>query len=135
MSNLTLERFAYSPFGTFGRMVMPSGVVLYTVERPWLDNKPSVSCIPPGVYKCAPKHFFRGGYEAIEILNIPGRSHILFHIANFADELEGCCAVVSRLGVLDGRWAGLASKPAFDLFMSFYGGKNFQLEITEFSAK
>lgn len=133
--SLTLERIAYSPFGTFGQMTMPTGIRLYTVERPWLENRPSVSCIPPGRYSCVPRHFFRGGYEAVEITGVQGRSHILFHVANFPVEVEGCIGVCSRLGVLSGQWAGLASKPAFELFMTFYGGKSFELEITEFSAR
>ena len=133
--DLALTRFCYSPLGTFGEMTMPDGIKLYTVERPWFDNRPSVSCIPPGIYKCAPRRFFRGGYDAIEITSVPNRSHILFHIANVATDVEGCIGVCSKLGALNGVWAGLASKPAFELFMGFYGGKEFSLEITEFSAR
>lgn len=133
--NLTLTRYGYLPFGTYGEMVMPSGVKLYTVERPWLDNKPSISCIPPGQYDCVPAYFFRGDYAAVEITKVPGRAHILFHIANKPTELEGCIAVCSSLGILDGMLAGMGSKAAFDLFLNFYGKAPFRLTIAEFCLK
>lgn len=47
--SVTLERFAYSPFGTFGKLIYGDKTFL-TVERPWLGNKPYKSCIPEGVY-------------------------------------------------------------------------------------
>ena len=132
--DLTLTRFCYSPMGTFGEMVMPDGVKLYTVEKQWLGNAPSISCIPPGVYSCRPQKFFRGGYDAVDI-SVPGRSHILFHIANVATDVEGCIGVCSKLGALGQVWAGLGSKAAFEVFMGHYGGRQFSLKIQEFSAK
>jgi hypothetical protein len=32
-------------------------------------------------------------------------------------------------------WAGLGSKQAFELFMTFYGGRNFKLDIREATSK
>lgn len=133
MSDLRIDR-GCTPLGTFGTMVMPNGVRLYTVERPWLGNLPSVSCIPAGVYECEPRNFFRGGYKAVEITEVPGRKHILFHIANFPRELEGCIGVCSRLGAIGGEWCGLASRNAFEVFMGFYDTRKFSLEIREVTA-
>jgi hypothetical protein len=127
--DLSIGRFAHTPLGTFGSMKMPDGAVLYTVERPWLDNKPSVSCIPDGKYNCQPRRFFRGGYDAVEITGVKGRSHILFHIANTMNDVEGCVGVGSKLGAIGQQWAVLASKQAFEHFMSFYGGRKFTLLI------
>jgi len=121
---LTLERFTYAPWATHGRMWI-DGKVVYTVERPWLDNAPSISCIPDGYYTCRPRRFFRGDYQAIEILNVPGRSHILFHIANWPEELEGCIAPVSKI---TGR-GGSKSRFAFNHLMRYYGHQAFMLNI------
>jgi hypothetical protein len=46
---IVLERFAYTPIGSFGRLMFPE-FQCYTVERPWLDNKIRESCIPEGEY-------------------------------------------------------------------------------------
>jgi hypothetical protein len=105
-------------FGTFGEYLL-NGVRYYTVERPWLDNAPSVSCIPQGTYICKNRKFHRGGYDAIEITNVPGRSHILFHKANLPMELAGCVAPTSTLGVYKKQWAGLNSSHAFRMLMKY----------------
>lgn len=125
---LVLERFCYSDSATFGRMSV-EGRVLYTVERPWVGNLPRVSCIPEGTYRCRPRPFFRGGYDAVEVCNVPGRTHILFHRGNRAVDVLGCIAVGAGLGVLGSDWAVLKSAEGFQLFMEAFGGKNFTLAI------
>lgn len=133
MIHVPLIRLAYLPTVTLGRLTLPDGVRLYTVERPWIENRPSISCIPEGEYECAPRRFFRGGYEAAEVLNVPGRSHILFHVGNWARDVEGCIAVVSELGCVNGEIGGSRSKPAFAEFMRQVGGAPFALTIDQVS--
>ena len=128
MADLYLASFGYAPWGAFGIM-MVADAMIFTVERPWLDNQPYISCIPEGVYECSPRHYFRGGYEAIEIREVPNRSYILFHRANLPSDVAGCIAPVSTLGCLNGQWAGLNSRVAFDRLMRDYGGKTFELSI------
>lgn len=127
---LTIVRFAYGDTGTFGSMYMPDGTRLYTVERPWLDNRPSVSCIPEGNYWATRRRFFRGGYDAVEILDVPSRRYILFHIANYPKDVEGC------IGVGTGIAANMVtnSKVGFAHFMRFVPEANakFKLTITHF---
>jgi hypothetical protein len=125
---LSLERFCYSPTGVFGSM-MVDGAMLWTVERPWLDNARWISCIPAGTYRCGPRRYFRGGYDAIEVRDVPGRSFILFHKANLPEQLGGCIAPASRLGCLRGQWAGLGSGAAFELLMDVVGGREWELHI------
>lgn len=125
--DLTLTRFAYTPFGVFGEIYV-DGQQLFTVERPWLDNRRSVSCIPAGIYSCRPRRYAKGGYDAVEVCSVPDRTHILFHRGNRAHDSAGCILVTSRLGCLDGIWAGLASKQAFALFMEHYN-REFELSI------
>ena len=128
-SDLAIVRHSYSPLGTFGTLSLDDSTFV-SIERPWLHNLPNVSCIPEGRYTCKPRFYYRGGYDAVEVTAVPGRSHILFHIANCPlTELQGCIAVCSKLGVINGQWGGLSSRRAFKRFMALFGGRTFQLEI------
>lgn len=128
MADLIIKRFCVGPMGTFGTMSV-DGVTLYTVERPWLNNQPNISCIPDGLYTCKPRRFYRGGYDAIEITNVIGRTHILMHIANLPERLKGCIGINSELGCLYGQWAGRGSRDAFNYLMQKFGGREFTLSI------
>lgn len=120
---IELERFAYSPLGTFGRLRHPAGLELYTVERPWAGNAPNVSCVPEGVYALEPHSSQRyqdtwalvGG--TVSHFPAPGatRSAILIHAANVPGDLAGCIAPGLDLGWLRNSWAVLSSGHAMDL--------------------
>jgi len=113
--DLLLTRIAYLSEGTFGKMTLPSGVILYTVERPWLNNQLGISCIPEGVYALTRRMFFRGGYNTWEITEVPGRKHILIHIANWPREVEGCVGLGTGLELAD--YMVVNSARAFKQFM------------------
>ncbi|MFA0814041.1 DUF5675 family protein, partial [Microbulbifer epialgicus] len=69
---LTLTRFAYGSEATLGRLCVGDRT-FYTVERPWLGNKPFESCIPEGVYQCDP--YSSAKYPSVwELQEVPGRS-------------------------------------------------------------
>lgn len=130
-ADVKLVRFCYSPGGTFGNLLWEGRPVeIFTVERPWLNNAPRTSCIPEGIYPCHPRKFFRKGYDAIEVAEVPGRSTILFHIANVPSDVEGCIAPGLALGSLRGEWSVTASSRAFAVLMESWGGKSFRLEVT-----
>ena len=63
-----------------------------TLELPWLNNKPFISCIPPGTYK-AKKILSQTFGWCIHILNVPNRSGILLHYGNFYTNTKGCILV------------------------------------------
>lgn len=85
-----LNRFAFLPEGTLGQMIFPGGYECFTVERPWRNNQPYVSCIPEGSYRLA-WHMVKGKhYGQPELLAVPGRSAILIHPANYPSDLLGC---------------------------------------------
>lgn len=118
--NVRVERFAYTPMGVFGEMILPE-FRCYTVERPWLDNKPSVSCVPEGTYNIKKGFFNRGNYSVYELLDVPGRSLIKIHIANTMDDVIGCIGVGKGLGYVDSKWAVTRSRMAHDEFMAAMG--------------
>jgi hypothetical protein len=116
--NYQLIRFAYTPFGVFGRLQYSKEKALYTVERPWLQNKRNISCIPVGTYPLKLERFHRGDYEAIGLQNVPERSQILIHIANTMNDVQGCIGVGNTLGYLTYYWAVQNSKISFDILMA-----------------
>lgn len=60
-----------------------------TLELPWKDNKPRVSCIPEGTYK-AIKHISPKFNKSFWLQNVPGRSEILVHPGNYTSQILGC---------------------------------------------
>ncbi len=111
-----LERFAYSPFGVFGKLMIPE-FQCFTVERPWVDNKRRESCIPEGKYTLKLGMYNRGGYQAYEVMDVPGRSLIKIHAGNTIDDIVGCIAPGKALGYLERKWGVTSSKKAFQEFM------------------
>lgn len=107
---LVLTR-TYFPEGTNGKLVYQGRLICYTIELPYKNNQPQVSCIPEGEYFIEKRYSKRFGWH-FEILDIPNRSLILFHPANNAlTELRGCIAPVSQLS---GPGCGVQSKKAFE---------------------
>ena len=73
----------------------------YTLELPWKDNQRRVSCIPQGTYK-AVKHRSPKFGNSVWIKDVPNRSEILIHPANYVRQLLGCIAVGKDLKDIDG---------------------------------
>lgn len=114
--------------GTFGTLTMPE-FRCYTVERPWLDNEPGVSCIPNGQYEVVPARFYRGDYDAYILIEVPDRELIKMHIANTMDDVHGCIGLGNQLGWVYEKWAVLNSRPTFALFMRMMGGESGHIDI------
>ncbi len=100
----------YHPDGTNGELYANSSLQCYTIELPWLDNQPRVSCIPEGRYELK-KRYSPRFREHLLVKGVQGRSLVLFHPANDAlKELKGCIAPVSYLSCAG---KGNESKKAF----------------------
>lgn len=112
-AEMILERFCCADFGTFGRLFVP-GYSCYTVERPWLENRPWVSCIPCGTYGVEAQRYNRGGYETCGLMDVPNRTHILIHRGNLPTDVQGCIAVGTDVGCVNGKWAVTGSAAAFE---------------------
>ena len=63
-----------------------------TLELPDLDNKNRISCIPEGEYEVVKRNSAKYG-DHFHILDVPNRSYILIHSANYKRQLLGCLAV------------------------------------------
>lgn len=126
---MLLERFAYTPLGTFGRLI-DAGFECFTIEEVWAKNVKSKSCIPEAsAYPCRRGTFPKMG-ETFEVTNVPDRSAILFHVANTIADIEGCVGPGERLGAVNGMWGVLGSLQAYRRFMKHLSGVDeFTLEV------
>jgi hypothetical protein len=87
----------YFPNGTNGDLINECKHICFTIELPWLDNRPSVSCIPEGRYELE-RYFSEHLGNHLHVKAVAGRSMIMIHAANDAlEELRGCIAPVSIL--------------------------------------
>lgn len=128
LQTATLERFAYAPDGTFGRLTLPMGWQCYTVERPWAGNAVGESCIPEGVYDLelrpsnVVKRTSRGAFSrGFEVTGVPGRTYIMIHPANWPDDVEGCIGVGRNYGVINGVVGVSHSQETFGVLMAEFG--------------
>lgn len=136
MKRAILTRAPSTDEGTFGRLAF-GGQEVQTIELPWRDNKTRVSCIPVGTYRCEIVQSPKFG-RVYEVKNVPNRSAILIHAANYAgdvakgyrSELLGCIAPCQVHGQLNGQMAGLQSRAALAEFMAWAAGDPFELQIT-----
>lgn len=131
--NVTIKR-KYSDKQTTGTMefVDANGKknMLYTLERPWINNSKMISCIPEGKY-IVNKHYSPTFKECFRIPNVPGRSEILIHAGNFVVDTKGCILVgLSRQDVNnDGLMDVTSSKIAMKKLLSLLP-HSFELIIT-----
>jgi len=139
---LVLQRFAYSPQGTFGRLTVDGRPFsCFTVERAWADNAPNQSCIPEGRYPLRKRPSLAvtrssGGefVEGWEVTGVPGRSLIMLHPGNTQRDVEGCIAPGDALGFVNGAWAVLNSRATFRALMYQLDAQNlWQLTIASFT--
>jgi hypothetical protein len=119
-------------FGTIGVLSINKQVFCMTIECPWVDNKPFHSCIPTGQYTCSRVNSRKFG-ECFEVKGVTNRWHILFHIANHVDDIQGCIGLGEKVGSL-GKYdrAVLNSTDTFSKFMKkMEGVDSFHLTISE----
>ena len=134
---LKLARSSSTDEGTPGDLYVDGRWFCHTLELPWRDNAPRVSCIPPGSYRIAVKNSPRFG-RVYRLNCVPGRSEILIHSGNWAGDtalgkhshVQGCILLGKRRGRLDGQTAVLVSRPAVSALMAALGGQEETLEIT-----
>lgn len=130
MPVLTLKRIEDTGRETFGEFYLGEDFdtrISYSLELPWRENRPNISCIPAGTYICArePNAVYT---EVFRLLRVPGRDGILIHPANMAAELEGCIAPgleIERVG-----WTGvLHSRDALSVLRALIDTRAFHLRI------
>jgi len=94
--NILLTRLTGNSKQTTGSLIVhdvfKTHAQFATIELPWLNNKPFVSCIPSGTYKAKKVLSSTFGW-CIQIFNVPNRTNILLHNGNFYTNTKGCILV------------------------------------------
>jgi hypothetical protein len=115
--NFTLTRFKYGTNETVGRLVNDTpGLIFFfwTIENPWLDNAPNISCIPEGLYYLERYNSPSHGANTWQFINVPNRTFCQIHVANYASDVSGCIGLGSQ--VMSGMEGVSNSRNAMDLF-------------------
>lgn len=81
-------------------------------------------CIPAGTYRVVLTMSPHLGYVCPEVLNVPGRTAIRWHIGNFPQDVLGCCVVGTELGR---NFVG-NSRMAYDALMAKLEGEDIVAE-------
>ena len=95
-----------------------------TLERPWLNNKVSISCIPEGSYYV--KRDKTGKHQYYAVQDVDGRTNIELHSGNKAAHSEGCILVGMDF---DERYNLTSSGRAMDKLLFIIGDNDFILNI------
>lgn len=132
-----LYRLARGDQGTQGILTFFEHKV-HTLELPWRDNQPNISCIPGGEYECDIRVSPRFGM-VYWIKDVPKRSFILIHSGNWAGDVQkgykshvsGCILLGLAKGTLQRQLAVLNSRLAITKFMTHMEKQPFILKIIE----
>ena len=109
MKRFNLIRVASNELnGTCGVLLDGEVPFALTLEPPWKDNQPNVSCIPNRGYICKRVNSPKFG-DTFEVMNVAGRSHILFHKGNYTKDTLGCILVGEQFESLSHQTCAIAS--------------------------
>lgn len=119
---LDLIRVGQSARGTFGVLRYGEIPFALTLERPWEDNAPMLSCIPAGHYVCQRVKSPKFG-DTFEVVNVPNRSHILFHKGNTVEDTAGCILVAEEFSGTFDHPMLVSSERGFTEFKDLLAGR------------
>lgn len=116
MRIVELIRLEEGPEGTFGVLKIDKSIFCTTLEPKDMLNKQNESCIPaPQQYLCK-KLMSRFG-ETFKIMDVPGRTSVLFHAGNFVGDTAGCVLLGQYIDKLRGERGIFNSGNTFKRFM------------------
>jgi hypothetical protein len=117
---IEILRIEQTSIHTLGILLVENYAFCCTLERPWLDNKPNLSCIPAGKYLCKEHQSPKFG-KTFEVMNVPCRTDILFHAGNFAENSLGCillgASFTTTYSNLESRRMISSSRKTFNIFI------------------
>lgn len=130
MKKAYLFRYEKRDTHTLGVFVV-GGQKFYTIERPWLDNRRNISCIPTGTYwvDYLPRSASGKYKKCYHVKSVPNRGGILIHNGNLVRHSKGCIIFGLKPGNLGGQRAVLSSRTALRKLRQIIGEERFTLEV------
>lgn len=128
---IILERFSYSPTGTFGIVsVTYTDFSSFSVEQPWRNNQPFVSCIPDGDYVCkwydSPRFGKTLAVVGGSVSLFPSPQHqrdfIVFHLGNWPENFEGCIGLGREYTCVSGQIGVTSTRDTVNRFLDLFSG-------------
>jgi hypothetical protein len=108
MQELILKREIISNKAILGTIELDKEELCKTLENPWLNNQPFISCVP--AFKYIAKKYSSSSYDNVwELQNVKDRSKILIHNGNLEKHTQGCILVGASWGFIDQELAVLNS--------------------------
>ena len=103
---IDLQRTKQTEHQTTGTLTIHHGPLkvfhCVSLELPWNDNLRNVSCIPAGIYPMRFEYSPNFKTDLWELKEVPNRSQILIHPANYVEQLRGCIALGKKLLDING---------------------------------
>ena len=140
-----LVRHTTGDMGTFGTLYIDDEAFCVTGELPYdsdydgVTNESRRECIPTGVYHCRYRHASESAsfsYDHYILEDVPDRSYILIHKGNFCgaepqyrSDVAGCIILGTHVATIQGQTAVISSSIAFNKFMDYMGGEDFDLVV------
>lgn len=93
MPNLTIRRDDQNAERTYGVLYGPESFTCQTLELPWLDDRPDISCAKAMVYSLDLTYSPHFGFALFELTGDTARSGERVHSANIPAQLLGCVAL------------------------------------------
>lgn len=105
--SIVIQRLEQTRTHTLGRLTVKgsSGADLYEcvcLELPWRNNLPRTSCVPAGRYPIVLEWSPAFKMDLWELKDVPGRSEVKIHAANYVAQLWGCIAPGLKASDLNG---------------------------------
>ena len=118
--SLKLWRLEKTTQATRGVLIIaPTVRPLITLEEPWKNNLPNISCIPEGKYDLDWTFSPHLQTMTYEVKNVKGRKGIRIHTGNTTKDIEGCILLGCIWGNLSGFPAVLRSREAVSFFENY----------------
>ena len=128
---MILKRIEHTDKCTRGVLLIDGEIFCVTLENPWKDNIPNISCIPTGLYQVERRLSPKWG-DSFTVQDVNDRTHIVIHRGNVEANTKGCILLGRSFGYLGGEPAVLTSKPTVKEFMEWMGGiDSFSLKIVQ----
>ncbi len=89
---LTVHREHYGDRCITGYLAVGGVPIVYTLERSWVGNLPSVSAVPSGTYHATLRYDHEDGWR-LEMQDVKFRKNIQIHIGNWPKDSHGCVLV------------------------------------------